>query len=234
MKRWHISKDWVLVWGFTFLLGGLILYIGYLNSDTDISLEKPHEITNESAHAVTVPTYKKTDNNSEVNGVSVTKSEQTTNSINQDEKLQEEMKLILGQRNSDDDSIGIEDFPSPVFGRPLRNVGNYYSEAYGDYVYHAGLDYALSEGTVIRATHGGKVIFAGPDPILGQKVTLDCREGWVITYGGLDNLRVKEEEVIETQGVLGQVGFYPGEEAESNRPQLHYEVWYNGQVQNPS
>ncbi|HBV86730.1 MAG TPA: M23 family peptidase [Desulfosporosinus sp.] len=130
--------------------------------------------------------------------------------------------------------LEIKDFPSPVGGKPIRNVGNYYSKNLGNYFFHAGVDYALAEGTVIRATHGGTVIFAGIDPTLGQKVTLDCSEGWLVTYGGLDNLRVREGEVIETQGALGQIGFYPGLVVGENNPtQLHYEVRYHGQVQSP-
>lgn len=188
MKHWHIAKDWVLVSVMSILIGGTILYIGFLNSGAHTSLEKPQDLTNELAHAVSA--------SSTVHG-----------------------------------SIGIKDFPSPVNGKPIRNVGNYYSEAFGSYVYHAGLDYALSEGTMIRATHGGRVIQAGLDPILGQKVTLDCGEGWLVTYGGLDNLRVQEGESIETYGALGQVGLFPGSEGESNQSQLHYEVWHNNQVQ---
>ncbi|SHH21159.1 M23 family metallopeptidase [Desulfosporosinus lacus] len=232
MKRWHIAKDWVLVWGFAFILAGLILYIGYLSSGAEISIEKPQKLTNESAHAVSASPAIKTEKNNGANGVSVTESEQMmTNSLNQDPELQEEIKLVLGEKNLVNASIGIKDFPSPVNGKPIRNVGNYYSKAFGNYVYHAGLDYALSEGTMIRATHGGTVIEAGPDPIQGQKVTLDCGEGWIITYGGLDNLRVQEGEFIETQGALGQVGLFPGSEGESDQPQLHYELWHNGQVQ---
>jgi murein DD-endopeptidase MepM/ murein hydrolase activator NlpD len=127
----------------------------------------------------------------------------------------------------------LKNFPSPVQGSILRSVGNYYFEAFDDYSFHAGIDYAEPEGTVIRATHGGKVIFAGADPILGQKVILDCGEGWLVTYGGLDNLRVQVGKTVENQEALGQVGLFTAAESESNQPQLHYEVWHGDEVQKP-
>lgn len=185
MNRWQLSKDRVLAWGFTFLLVGVFMSIGYRSTASDIS-SKGLQGTNE-------PVYTR------INVAATT--------------------------------FELKDFPSPVGGNPIRNVGNYYSEDFGKYLFHAGQDYDISEGTVIRATCGGKVVFAGLDPILGQKVTLDCGDGWLITYGGLCNLRVQEGEVVETQRALGQVGFYPGLEGESNPTQLHYEVWHNGRVQ---
>lgn len=139
-----------------------------------------------------------------------------------------------GQKvNEEDKRLSIQDFPSPVKGKILRGIGNYYSDNFQNYLFHAGIDYAEPEGTVIRATHGGKVISLGADPILGQKVTLDCGDGWLVTYGGLDNLRVQDGETVVTQGVIGQVGFSPGAEGQNNQPQLHYEVWHNNEVQKP-
>jgi len=122
------------------------------------------------------------------------------------------------------------DFPCPAQGRILRSVGNYYSEELDKYLFHAGVDYAEPEGTMIRATHGGIVIFSGADHILGQKVTLECGEGWQVTYGGLINLRVQVGETVETHDALGQVGLYTTGEWESDQPHLHYEVWQGDSV----
>lgn len=127
--------------------------------------------------------------------------------------------------------LSIEDFPSPVKGEPLRKVGNYYSENLNAYLFHAGNDYVLSEGAVIRATYGGKVIFAGPDPILGQKVELDCGDNWRTVYGGLENLRIQQGERVEVNDALGQVGYFAGADGVNDRPQLHYEVWHGDEAQ---
>ena len=138
-----------------------------------------------------------------------------------------ERKNNLGQAHE----LSIKDFSSPVKGEPLRKVGNYYSENLTAYLFHAGNDYALSEGAVIRATHGGKVIFAGPDPILGQKVEIDCGENWRIVYGGLENLRIQQGEFVEVNDALGQVGYFAGADGVNDRHQLHYEVWHGDEVQ---
>lgn len=127
----------------------------------------------------------------------------------------------------------IKDFPSPVRGVPLKGTGNYYSESLQAYLFHAGTDYVQSEGAVIRVKHAGKVTYAGPDPILGGKVEIDCGEDWSVIYGGLENLRVKEGDRVEVNQALGQIGYYPGADGVKDQPQLHYEVWHGDEVQVP-
>lgn len=230
MNCWKLSKSWVMAWSVPFLLGGLILYIGYRSSLSDLSKEIPQTLTNEIAQAVSAQTVQDAETRI-VNEIRLTQAEEGAKNFNQDRTFQEELKLVFGKINAIEKPLELKDFPSPVHGKLLRGVGNYYSEDFGDHVFHAGVDYALAEGTVIRATRGGNVILAGLDPILGQQVTLDCGEGWLVTYGGLDNLRVQEGEVVASQEALGQVGFFPGAEGKSGQPQLHYEVWHNDQVQ---
>lgn len=135
------------------------------------------------------------------------------------------------ETNSQIPKLTVKDFPCPVQVEPIRDVGNYYSENLNAYLFHAGRDYPLAEGAVIRATHGGKVTFAGADPILGKKVEIDCGENWHVVYGGLDNLRVQQGEIIESNAVLGQIGYYPGADGISDQPQLHYEIWDGDQAQ---
>ena len=125
----------------------------------------------------------------------------------------------------------LKDFPSPVQGVLIKSAGNYYSESLQAYLFHAGTDYAQAEGAVIRVKHSGKVTYAGPDPILGQKVELDCGEDWSVIYGGLENLRVKEGDQVEVNQAIGQVGYYPGADGVKDQPQLHYEVRHGDQVQ---
>lgn len=202
MKRSKVSTSWVLVWGSVILMVSLIVFIGYSSPLSEFE-RNGAQISNNVAQAVSA----------------------NVKSTERGQERREEFSIILGKSSYKGKPLELRDFPSPVQGNPLRKVGNYYSEPFGRYLFHAGVDYALMEGTVIRATQGGKVVFSGKDPLLGQKVTLDCGEGWLVTYGGLDNLRVKEGDSVETQDALGQVGFFPGAEGISNQPQLHYEVW---------
>lgn len=189
MNRWKWFTSWALVWSFFLLVGGMILYTGYISSLYFSSQERTPMITSETNQAVAAHIAHDLDD-----------------------------QAILGVKT-------LKDFPCPVQGSLLRSVGNYYSEAFDKYLFHAGQDYAEPEGTMIRATHGGTVIYSGADPILGQKVTLDCGEGWLVTYGGLDNLRVQVGETVEIQDALGQVGLFTAGESESDQPHLHYEAW---------
>jgi murein DD-endopeptidase MepM/ murein hydrolase activator NlpD len=223
-----IFKSWFLVWGVTFLIGGLIIYIGYQRSLALSSQERRAQNTTSensqvvSAQVLPVPVAQ----DAGAGGVALIQQTQIG-----ERSVSNALQSSSRQADSAKKALSLKDFPSPVQGNILRNVGNYYSEVFKDYLFHAGTDYAEPEGTMIRATHGGKVVSIGLDPILGQKVTLDCGEGWTVTYGGLDNLRVQNGETVETQGLLGQVGFFPGAEGGYGQSQLHYEIWYGDKVQ---
>ena len=247
MNYWKESKSWELV-RFVIVLvlvGGLALYIGYQSFLTVFTQERallriPSQTSQAQAVSANniqdaedgcqaVPLFgnKTREQTAEDSKASISKGSE------KDQEIREEQKLAIKQVESNIVPLNIKDFASPVQGKHLRDIGNYYSEAFESYLFHAGIDYAEPEGTIIRATHGGKVIFIGQDPMLGQKVTLDCGEGWLVTYGGLDNLRVQDGETVVTQEALGQVGFFPGAEGENNQPQLHYEVWHNNELQRP-
>lgn len=60
---------------------------------------------------------------------------------------------------------------------------------------------------------------------------IDCGENWRVVYGGLENLRVHQGDVIEQNEVLGQIGYYPGADGVNDRTQLHYEVWNGDKAQ---
>jgi len=221
MNRWQLPKDRILVWSFISLLVGLIVYSG---------LDMSQGIMNGTSYEEPVHTPQNA-GGSTVNLNNINQQKERSDKIAQELQFERELEFVFGNSKGVGKPLELKNFPSPVEGKVIRNVGNYYSKAFENYIYHAGLDYALAEGTVIRATRGGNVVFAGQDAFLGQKVTLDCGEGWLVIYGGLDNLRVQEGEVVEVKEALGQIGFFPGAEGESGQPQLHYEVWHDGEVQ---
>ena len=243
MNYWKGSKSWVLVWCFSILVGCLILYKGYQSSLSVFTQERAQKvtITNLTAQALLESTTQNATDGGEAQLLKTQTGERTVEDAQASaskgsatgQEIRGEQKLVLEQANSSERPFSIKDFPSPVQGNLLRGVGNYYSEALENYIFHAGLDYAEPEGTMIRATHGGRVVSIGLDPILGQKVILDCGDGWLVTYGGLDNLRVQVGETVVTQGALGQVGFFPGSEGQNGQTQLHYEVWHGNEVQRP-
>jgi Membrane-bound metallopeptidase len=224
VNRWKWNRSWILVWGSLFLVVGSILYIGYRSELAESTQEKAKSIKTVQAASAAVSV------NSPDN-----KSVGKLSQVNIKQGIPEDKKVTPKPSDSAEAEsiLSISDFPSPVKGKVLRGLGNYYSEAFDDYLFHGGIDYSEPEGTVIRATHGGKVVLAGQDPILGQKVTLDCGGGWLVTYGGLENLSVQIGETLEKMDKIGQVGFSPGAEGSNDQSQLHYEVWHNDQVQSP-
>lgn len=226
MNRRKWSTSWALLGGLFLIVGGMILYSGYLGTLSSASQDIVPMMTNETKQAVTVSSaQEEPEAGAEALMIQNQSAEMTGNqgSVSISSNIDQ---VIPREKN-------LKDFPCPAHGNPLRSVGNYYSEAFANYLFHAGVDYAEPEGTMIRATHGGKVMFAGPDPILGQKVILDCGVGWLVTYGGLDNLRVVVGETVATQDAIGQIGFFAATESESGQPQLHYEVWHGDEIQRP-
>ncbi|MDQ7093039.1 M23 family metallopeptidase [Desulfosporosinus sp. PR] len=212
MIRRKGSWSWILVWSCSLLIGGMILYVGYIEALSNVAKEKDPIISKQKAQAVVAQRVNPKQQSSDAEAKALAAKPQKSEAA----KSQTET---------------VRDFPSPVRGKILRGIGNYYFEGLESYIFHPGQDYAEPEGTVIRATHQGKVVYAGTDSLLGEKVVLDCGQGWVVIYGGLDNLRVKTGQAVEKQAVLGQVGFFPGAEGAEHQPQLHYEVWHNNQVQ---
>ncbi|KJR46699.1 hypothetical protein UF75_2936 [Desulfosporosinus sp. I2] len=232
MKRGKVSTSWFLAWSFFILMGSLIIYIGYRVTLTESSQNRA-QIANEATQTVLVGSERAV-GDTRIDGskiISQLQMKDNSISIKKDQVIRDGIMIVLGKDNSMEKHHELKDFPCPVSGNPLRKSGNYYSVSLGSYLFHAGTDYAVAEGAVIRASQGGKVTFSGLDLMLGQKVTLDCGEGWTVTYGGLDNLRVKVGDTIETQEALAQVGIYPGAEGVSDQPQLHYELWHGNEIQ---
>lgn len=220
-RKW--STSWALAWGLFILVGGMIIYSGYSGK---LYSSLPERTSDETVEALSAYPSQAL----ETEGTALVPQIQTVKSINEDQ----EIILVSSEKNlAIPREKNLKDFPCPVKGQVLRSIGNYYCEAFNTYLFHAGIDFAEPEGTIIRTTYGGKVIYSGADPLLGQKVTLDCGDGWIITYGGLDNLRVEIGQTVGTQDALGQVGLSTIVESESDQPHLHYEVWHRDEVQRP-
>lgn len=169
--------------------------------------------------------------NSLLSNTAVNNQQTAESSLLNEEKSKETLAL---QETEPERVLTKEDFLDPVQAEPIKEAGSYYSETLKAYLFHAGRDYRLEEGTVIRANFGGTVIYAGEDYLLGQKVCIDCGQGWEVVLGGLDNLRVKTGDKVEQNDLIGQVGYYPGAEGQEGGSQLHYELWLDNVVMIPA
>lgn len=86
---------------------------------------------------------------------------------------------------------------------------------------HEGIDFAVSPGDMVRASAGGKVVFAAPDSgRFGRLVVIDHGGGWRTRYGHLARITVTLGETVragERIGIAGQAG-------EATRPELHFDI----------
>lgn len=89
---------------------------------------------------------------------------------------------------------------------------------------HEGIDIAVEEGTPVRATAPGRVVFAGPRGTYGLAVIVDHGVGVRTLYAHCSKLLVSEGSSVDTSTVIalsGNTGYSTG-------PHLHLEVLKNG------
>ncbi|MEH2377846.1 MAG: peptidoglycan DD-metalloendopeptidase family protein [Nostoc sp.] len=96
--------------------------------------------------------------------------------------------------------------------------------------FHAGLDFAASYGSTIRAADSGIVIFAGWYGGYGRAVIIDHGKGITTLYGHTSELYVTEGEAVERGQAIAAVG----STGLSTGPHLHFEVRRDGTPVNPA
>lgn len=99
----------------------------------------------------------------------------------------------------------------------------------GASTYHQGVDIAVSIGTTVRASSGGKVITAGWVSGYGNAVYIQHADGVVTRYGHLSRILVSVGETV-TQGERIALS---GNTGNSTGPHLHFEMRINGVAVNP-
>ncbi|MEH1932902.1 MAG: peptidoglycan DD-metalloendopeptidase family protein [Nostoc sp.] len=96
--------------------------------------------------------------------------------------------------------------------------------------FHAGLDFAASYGSTIRAADSGTVIFAGWYGGYGRAVIINHGNGVTTLYGHTSELYVTEGQAVQRGqaiAAVGSTGFSTG-------PHLHFEVRRNGTPVDPA
>ncbi|BAY78969.1 peptidase M23B (plasmid) [Nostoc linckia NIES-25] len=96
--------------------------------------------------------------------------------------------------------------------------------------FHAGLDFAASYGSTIRAADSGRVIFAGWYGGYGRAVIIDHGNGITTLYGHTSELYVSDGQAVERGQAIAAVG----STGLSTGPHLHFEVRRNGSPVNPA
>ena len=96
--------------------------------------------------------------------------------------------------------------------------------------FHAGLDFAASYGSTIRAADSGTVIMAGWYGGYGRTVIISHGGGVTTLYGHTSQLYVSEGQTVEKGQAIAAVG----STGLSTGPHLHFEVRRNGTPVNPA
>lgn len=94
---------------------------------------------------------------------------------------------------------------------------------------HEGIDIAVEEGTPVRVTSGGRVVFAGPRGTYGLAVIVDHGDGVRTLYAHCSRLMVTEGRNVDAGTIIA----LSGNTGHSTGPHLHLEVLKNGVPQDP-
>ncbi len=120
-------------------------------------------------------------------------------------------------------------------GWPVPNVTQL-SSGYGWRIFrgrpnfHTGLDIPLPHGTQVRATGAGTVVGAGWQPGYGHSVLLQHADGYNTLYAHLSGPLVRVGEEVRSQDPIG----LSGSSGNSTGPHLHYEIWRDGTLVDPT
>jgi murein DD-endopeptidase MepM/ murein hydrolase activator NlpD len=113
--------------------------------------------------------------------------------------------------------------PSSPFGWRIHPILGYRR-------FHAGLDFAASYGSMIRAADSGTVIFAGWYGGYGKAVIIDHGKGITTLYGHSSELYVAEGQTVQKGQAIAAVG----STGLSTGPHLHFEVRRDGTPVDPA
>ncbi len=140
-------------------------------------------------------------------------------------------EMVPSPSISTDAPKGLPDTVAPAFAWPLQGkIRRAFAAPLGSNSGHEGIDVLGTEGTAVRASAAGRVIFAGQGPEeYGLTVIIYHSGRWTTTYSYLSKITVKEGDKVkagERIGLLGHTGL-------ATEPQLHFEIRRNKVAQDP-
>jgi len=96
--------------------------------------------------------------------------------------------------------------------------------------FHSGYDMAAAYNTLVYAPAPGVVTYAERRGPYGRMVEVDHGNGFRTRYAHLNKISVKAGQEVGFQDLIGKVG----SSGRSSGPHLHYEVWFDDQIRDPS
>ncbi len=100
----------------------------------------------------------------------------------------------------------------------------------GHHSFHPGVDFAGPYGANVDATAQGTVVWAGDKGGYGNLVEIDHGYGIHTRYGHLASILVRVGAKVQQGAPIGRLG----STGRSTGPHVHYEVWYENVMRNPS
>ena len=127
---------------------------------------------------------------------------------------------------------------SDVFlaGRPVQKgwmssrFGRRTDPINGRLAWHNGVDFAAKDGSDVITVAAGVVVYAGPRSGFGKMVEINHGGGFTSRYGHHKELLVKVGDIVKKGQVVGTMG----SSGRSTGPHVHFEVFKNGRVVDPS
>jgi murein DD-endopeptidase MepM/ murein hydrolase activator NlpD len=96
----------------------------------------------------------------------------------------------------------------------------------GNYSFHRGIDIAVAEGTPVRATRAGKIVFSGRHGDYGNTVIIEHDGGARTLYAHNKSLSAQVGQVLSAGDVIA----LSGSSGRSTGPHVHYEELPPGQA----
>jgi len=149
--------------------------------------------------------------------------------VQRQEQLDQQLAKI--EKRLSDQALVLSHTPvvAPVVGVITDGFGPRIDPFTHQPAFHDGLDISAAVGTVISAPADGIVTFADRDSSYGRVLKINHGYGYTTLYAHLDRLLVKEGARVTRGQPIGKVGM----SGRSTGPHLHYEVWKDGEKQNP-
>ena len=122
---------------------------------------------------------------------------------------------------------------APVSGQGFERTSGFGARVdpfTGRYAFHPGVDFAGPWGAAVHSTAPGKVVWAGYRGGYGNMVEIDHGLGIHTRYGHLSAVLVQVGAKVSKGSPIGKLG----STGRSTGPHVHYEVWYDNIVRNPS
>lgn len=100
----------------------------------------------------------------------------------------------------------------------------------GRFAFHGGADMAGDFGTAVLASAPGRVMAAERRGHYGNMVEIDHGRGIRTRYGHLQRILVKPGDIVHFRQKIAMMG----SSGRSTGPHLHYEIWFNHVVRDPT